>query len=327
MRLALCLLVACTPSPPTTHTTAISPADATLPTPAAPLPASFDAGVDFGASGAIVIKGYPTPFFDDGIMVEHISYGGFTSDGSELGYCDPGGPQYGGTNCTFQGKDGKVADSFAFGSSDPKDVGRKKGIAWLTDHGIPALKQPPPLVGSWAFAGDITLAVKTTGLDLLVGGSLAGEAAVFPIVVRPSHGLIDPATTEADLVALSPNGSELGVIARTMCGEWCNPKGMTRMPVTRFAARIYNDTAFVHHKRGEYAKAAELFAKASVANPDESLFVYNLACAYARLGDPRADAALARAIALGGEAVKKRATGDADFDTVRAMPWFQASVR
>jgi len=274
-----------------------------------------------------VIKGYPQPFYNDGVMVEHISHGGFTSDGSEFGYCDPGGPQYGGTHCTFEGKDGKVADSFAFGSSDPKDIGSKKGIAWLADHGIPALKQPPPLVGSWAFARDITLVVKAAGLELRVGGSLADEGAVFPIVVKPSHSVIDPATTEADLVALSPDGSELGVIARTMCGEWCNPKGMTRMPVTLFAARVYNDTAFVHHKRGDYAKAAELFAKASAANPDESLFPYNLACAYARLGDPRADAALARAIALGGEAIKKRATGDADFDTVRALPWFQASVR
>jgi hypothetical protein len=259
------------------------------------------AAVDFGPPGPIVVKGYPAPLQGVG-MADHITHGGFTKDGTELGYCEPAGGR-GGTVCAFEGKDGKTADTFDFGGPDDTTGKETRRVtAWLHEHGIVAVTKPPPLTGSWAFARDITLQVRSLGGELDVGGSLSGEAPVFPIVVRPPrNGGLEYQFTEADLIALSPDGSELGVIAHSFCMEYCDPKETARLPVTRFAARIYNDTAFVHHKQGDFAKSADLFAKATAANPDDSLFAYNLACAYARLSDPRADAALCKYIALGGD--------------------------
>ena len=54
---------------------------------------------------------------------------------------------------------------------------------------------------------------------------------------------------------------------------------------------------------------------------------YNLACAYARTGDPLAEAALELAITRGGETVRARAAKDKDFDGVRGAPWFAKLTR
>jgi hypothetical protein len=53
---------------------------------------------------------------------------------------------------------------------------------------------------------------------------------------------------------------------------------------------------------------------------------YDLARAYARAGDERAQPALDAALEHGGEAARQRALRDPDFDGVRTGPWFRRMV-
>ena len=71
------------------------------------------------------------------------------------------------------------------------------------------------------------------------------------------------------------------------------------------------------HQNGKFADAAKLFEKAESVNASESLFSYNLACAYARANDARWKDALDRAIKKGGDAIKTRAKSDKDFSGVQ----------
>jgi len=75
-------------------------------------------------------------------------------------------------------------------------------------------------------------------------------------------------------------------------------------------------------EKGKLERAVELFARAAYVDPTRELPAYNLACAYARLKDGRAEAALDLAIGRGGDAVRARAAKDKDFDAVKSAPWF-----
>jgi hypothetical protein len=104
--------------------------------------------------------------------------------------------------------------------------------------------------------------------------------------------------------------------------EYCDDFDIVRMTTSTFAGRVYNDAGFRHHKKGEYARAAELFSLAAFADVSAELYAYNLACALARLGDAKAKDALALAIARGGDKVKVRARADEDFAGVKSQSWF-----
>lgn len=123
------------------------------------------------------------------------------------------------------------------------------------------------------------------------------------------------------------DGSELGVAAIGTGVMWWETGVVMRTKTRAFVAQVYNDTAMRFQQAKDYKKAAELFAKAEAAQPSESLFSYNLACAYARGGDARAKDALARAIKSGGASIKARAKTDADFERVRQETWFIEATR
>jgi hypothetical protein len=135
--------------------------------------------------------------------------------------------------------------------------------------------------------------------------------------------LSEPLLTYANV---TKDGSDVGIVAVATGTLWYETGGVARMGARAFAGRVYNDTAMRLHAAKKYAEAAALFEKAEIASPATSLFSYNLACARARLRDPRAKDALARAIAHGGEPIKTRARADADFAEVSAEPWFQSLV-
>ena len=104
--------------------------------------------------------------------------------------------------------------------------------------------------------------------------------------------------------------------------EWCDDFIVYRNGTAAFASLVYNDTGFRHHKKADYARAADLFLKATWADPKAKLPPYNLACAWARLNDDRAKDALAVAIERDPSA-KARALTDADFASVKDTAWFR----
>jgi len=270
----------------------------------------------------------PVPPLEPGVM-DHAEQFGWSRDGSSLGYCfsNPGGLQ-----CELVTRDGQH-DHFDDGFSAKGRVDPVRRAALKTRLAQAALAVPN--APSWRYADieltwSVTLGAQDAHLPvpgvLHVGGRISGESPVFHIALSDAtaggfHDRIHPET-----ISLSEDGEYLGVIAHAFAGEYSDSFPMTVVPVDELAAHVYNDTGLAHHKRGDFARAAELFKRATFANEGFALGAYNLACADARLASPETEAALALAIARGGEDARTRAGADADFDGVRAAPWFQKLV-
>jgi hypothetical protein len=125
---------------------------------------------------------------------------------------------------------------------------------------------------------------------------------------------------------LSPDGRELGLFVTSKGMVDLVENYVTRIDLDDFAAHVFNATGLAHHEKRAYGRSAELFGSALFLAPRSGLFAYNLACAWARLREPRSKSALLRAIELDGEEVRARAAKDADFDAVREEPWFKETV-
>jgi hypothetical protein len=304
-------------------TSAVTPASVGLP------------AVDFGPPGPLVVHGYPAPL--ELGMADYVTDVGYTANGSEAiacGYLDPSG-----VSCYVNGGEGTRAYSSIWdGGEDPQShqmgaplqaaIGElakgkhstlgKKGEALL----------PPPVVATWPYARDISLNVAAGGI-IRLGGRLGDEAPVFSVTVKVTKkGREDVSYTgSVNAIVTSPKQDELAVIGAFFCGEWCNEIVVARVGYGVIASLVYNDTGFRHHQKKDYAASRDLFLKATWANPRAPLPPYNLACAYALLGDAaNSEKALKLAISVGGEGVKARAKKDADFKAVLAAPWFRALV-
>ncbi len=303
--------------------------------------------------GPIKAIGYPADVRT--CLPDPAEHAGFTADGAELGYC----MQSMGTHCEWLDRNGKTRTVSAGGRrSDQGDLVEEPAksreiAAFLKDSAVPHLGRgdcvlhPPPLAGTWAYP-DIVLNIvlidasfkegptpadrKIASQPLVrVGGTVAGEAApVHPLTYSAPHHVMQPAglgeipfgITELNALVLSPDASELGVITHAYCMEYCDEFQIARTPVSRFASLVYNDTGFRALSKGKLDRAVELFLRAAYVDPSRELPAYNLACAYARKGDPLAETALQLAITRGGDAVRARAVKDKDFESVRAAPWF-----
>ena len=255
-------------------------------------------------------------------MNDPASHVGFTADGNELAFCDgehyPAGPRH---DCELLDRSNKKrrvtgADAIAL----------KKGLI-ATDGA------PPPLAGSWPYT-DIELVVDDaaqgkSGATVRLGATIAGESRpVYSVFVSHASTIPDLVfhTAWVDALVLSPDGSEIGLVAGFECMEWCNELEGRRFGVGELAAIFYSDAGMRHHDKGEWARARELFTKAVHADPRSARATYNLACALARQDDPLAERALDRAVQLGGDAIRAKARTDADFAGVRARPWFETLV-
>jgi hypothetical protein len=315
------------------------PWPAALPTPALPPP------------GPIKVVGYPTAIKT--CLPDPAEHAGFTKDGAELGYCMNGMS----TKCELVDRAGtkRVMSSRKDGDSDPAK--ERVIAAFIEESKLPPLRRrdctllPSPLAGTWPYT-DIVVDVATQGpsfkkgqtpeLDELVsqpqvsiGGSVAGALPVHSFVYSAPHRKLSPPAKgeipfhviELNAFALSPDGTELGIVTHAFCMEWCDDFQVVRIPVARFASTIYNDAGYLAYLKGGLDRAVELFLRAAYVDPTRELPAFNLACAYARKGDHRAEAALELAIARGGQAVRARAAKDKDFDSVRAAPWFVKLTR
>jgi hypothetical protein len=251
---------------------------------------------------------------------------GFSRDGTEFGYCAFGGgidPQV--LTCEFIDAAGHTTRTTDYGShADFQPRKHAEIVQWLSDAGVPELPKGkdglpvgPELKGDWDFAGSIVLALAEnvpapSGALVRLGGSVDGEAPVFTYTISVQRDPMTFHTAWVNGLVLSPDGSEVGIVAGFFCMEWCDDFVVRRIPVRTLASRVFNDTGMRHHTKKDYAASARLFARAVQADPGNALAAYNLACALARLGDPDAERALGVAVRLGGDEVRARAAKDDD---------------
>ena len=305
--------------------------------------------------GPIQATGFPSDIRT--CLPDPAAHAGFTRDGAELGYCMQGMAM----RCELLDRDGntRTMSSQRRGDSPGSDPAKEKPINdFIKDEGLPALTRgdctlrPPPLTGTWSYP-DIVVNVATIAASfkkgpgssdeklvsqpmVRIGGAIGGEPPVHPLSYSAPHHVMKPAslgeipfnTASLNALALSPDGSELGIVIHANCMEWCDEFQVVRMPTSRFASLVYNDVGYRAYKKGALDRAAELFARAAFIDDTRELPAYNLACVYARQGDAvRAEAALNLAITRGdAAAVRARAAKDNDFDAVRTAPWFVRAV-
>lgn len=291
------------------------------------------------APGPIAVKGYPHNIRNG--MNDIAQHAGFSSDSSVYAWCQTGGgrPM---TRCEIIARDGTTKKMEAVeGETDPSgrplasEVAKKKEIdRFLAADKIPEIVSkdamtaiPPAVSGTWSFT-DITIDVARiaasgpSSAHVKVGGAVGGEAPVHPIVLRSTAVPAAPPHFAAlNSLAVAPDGSDIGMLGHFFACEYCDTFVAKRMPVRAFASLVYNETGYRHHQKKDFTRAAEQFLKAVNADPAAKLPPYNLACAWARLGDPRAKDALAYAVQIDPTA-RSRARTDHDFDTVRGEPWF-----
>ena len=285
--------------------------------------------IDFGPPGRVVIAPKVPPF-EIGMM-DHAGVYGWSKDGAFFGYCQTDGG-LGATHCGLWPRAGKP-ELFDDVNAAQNDFDAKKTADIDARLKVLALSSGPV---SWAFARDVELtwividgdagATPPRLGELKVGARVKGEKPSYAVALSenamPYFDRIHP-----EVIALSPDGQMLGVIAHAFAGEFSDRFEVALIPAAKLAAQAYNDAGFAHHQKKEYAVSADYFRKAVAADPTHVLAPYNLACAYARLGDPRVQAALKEAIDRGlGADVKKRARVDEDFASVRSEPWFVALV-
>jgi len=297
--------------------------------------------VDFGPSGAIDIKGYPEPL-ETG-MRDYATSIGWTKDGDDVLACGdmtPLGPAKGAepADTCYSRKRGATSTtrSGVEGGDPPHatpallaDLALLKGAVRSDPRrDDPNMKLlPAPLKGTWAYAKDLVLAVDAKDGGLLrIGGSVRGQDPVFPITMSVKTKTPDVVYAGAwNAIVASPDSKEIAFIGHFYCMEWCNDVVITRLTTGALASHVYNDTAFRLHQKKDFAGSRDLFLKATWADPYAPLPPYNLACAYAQLGDEtNAEKALKLAIAVGGEKVRARAKKDADFAKVHTAKWFVA---
>lgn len=293
--------------------------------------------VDFGAPGPLAITGYPAALGTG--MRDYATYMGYSKDGKSVVACGSMAPlsakgdEKG--NVCFVNEGGVTKQIGLETSGESPFVGPALASALKTlKEGHPhdlvftpaaATLMPPPVAGNWRYARDIVLHVSGSGGVLKFGGQYAKEEVVYPVSLSAKSSSPDmPFSGEWNGILQNPAGDELALLGHFFCMEWCNDVVITRLSHDRIASYVYNDTGFRHHKAKEYTASRDLFLKATWANPKAPLPPYNLACAYALLGDaPNAEKALRLAIAVAGDKVKARAKKDADFKSVLGAKWFK----
>jgi len=314
-----------------------SPATATIPP-----PANLAAPTIVGSVPAPVGSASPKIFDDIEDDTDRFAdrYVGFSKDDAYLGYsistCDPCPLEF-----HFESPTRSPLDLAYYSDPGNWDEAKEKATDAAVDKqlaalGVEKIDAKPRLRGPFpfpdlAFARFVDPAPAIGKSSLLFGARVNGYAPVYPIRItlgphpmfdspvpagedpkewREQWGVSDPTLAYANV---THDGSEIGVVAMSSGTMWWETAGIARMPVASFVGQVYNDTGMRLHEQKKYAEAGALFAKAEGANPKESLFPYNLACALARSGDPaKAKEALARAIDRGGPKIKERAAKDAD---------------
>jgi hypothetical protein len=263
---------------------------------------------------------------------------GWTTDGGAFAYCTIAGGATECRSCLFTRVDGTTE---TMGTGRHCDARRMTKLAKnqleqrLADLGVVVRD------GTWAHGGDLVVTTrKVMGAPdmhgdargiLKVGtarrdGSAEGDAYEEDACRKLPTGVMCFFEAHADLLMPSPDGTLVGIVGHMWAGEWSDEYTAAIVPAGRLAAASYNKQGLDALGRQDHAAAATAFLAATHADPEAWKGPYNLACAYARASDPRAEPAFKLAIARDGPAVRKRAATDRDLDGVRAQAWFTAAI-
>ncbi len=286
----------------------------------------------------MVIRNYPRPMPTG--MRDYSRYMGYSKDGKSVIACGAMVPRTAkgdekGNMCFVN--DGASTKKVTLEGNENPFVGPALAAALhtlrdgftheLVDSATGSSLMPPSLVATWGYARDITLEVQPTdgGGVLRFGGRYAQEGAVYPVSLAAKSSYANMVFSgEWNAILHSSTGNELALIGHFSCMEWCTELVISRLSHDRIASLVYNDTGFRHHQAKAYGASRDLFLKATWANPRAPLPPYNLACAYALLGDaPNAEKALRLALGVAGDSVKARAKKDSDFKDVASTKWFR----
>lgn len=313
---------AASPNPSTAppHTASAAPLVTSPPQPAALDPLTAP---DFGPPGPVIVEP-KVPAFERAMM-DHSNAFGWTADSGQFGYCMTSGGS-GSTRCSYLLANGKVeteTDQAADDQPDPKKTPALK--ARIARH-----SQRDP---QWAYARDLVIAWQAIHLGDMAGTSSARPELHVGARVRDSKSPALPLKVRADAnyytihpesIAVSPNGKRLALLSHAYAGEFSDDFALKSIAIDELASQAYNNAGLELHRLGKFDEAASLFHRAAYADVKSKLPSYNLACALARSNSSNASKALELAIARGGAEVKAKAAKDADFDAVRAEPWFVA---
>ncbi len=327
--LQLALIAACNP-PPVDDPTKASSSDA------APVSVSV---ADSAPVSVSVADSAPAPVADSGAnalvlvpvpinpplpalvagMMDHARFFGFSDDGATLGYCG----EFGGKPSVGCGMKTGTAKS----ASELHDAGDAKSVAMLAkakSQGIGTKRESKWIYDDLEITWSAILGDNVTKPgSLQVGVRKKGEVASV-VITLVGAGHLD--RWHPEFIGLSPDGGTLGAIGHGYGGEYSDTFVIDTISTHVAAARAYNDAGFAHHKKGEYAVGAALFQRAIDVDATHPLARYNLACAFARLHDPKTKDALTAAIAQGGAAVKDRAKKEPDFEGIKSESWFAPLV-
>jgi hypothetical protein len=286
-----------------------------------------DVAPSFGEPGPVSVEPQ-VPGFEHGMM-DHATRFGWTADSKEFGYCMVDGG-LGSTRCAFLNAAGKLEEArdHVRGNETLDPAKTRLLEARIARHDVREAR--------WRFARDLVVTWESTALKLgattakkpvrlRVGARVRGaRKASLPLDLR---GTGHAETIHPEAILVSPDGRRLAALSHDFGGEFSDHFELRAIDTGELAAQAYNMAGLDLHLRGEFAKAAELFHRATYADPKAKLAPYNLACAFARLGHPKTQRAFELAVARGGPEVVGKAALDGDFESVRTTEWFRKLVR
>ena len=253
---------------------------------------------------------------DTGTFMNHVDRFGWSADGKSFAMCMQNESEC--AQCVFVDETGKQDNAEICGPKSKAEARWKAG-KYATG----------PL--TWAAGADVTITWKQyevaddDGPDLVIGVRADGSDAIAEVSrMRMAQGADGVAFPE--LLVLDKSGSRLAAVGHGWMGEGSDEWQVRIFGTGWLAAEAYNAAGLKLLGDKKDADAAEMFAKATVADPGAWKGPYNAACAWARTKDANAEAALAEAVRRGGDAVRKKARKDTDFDGVRSEAWFTKIV-
>lgn len=277
---------------------------------------------------------------EDGPDMQHHSWAfGWTADGSAFAYCEPQAPFC--ESCIFTKPSGEIEKLIvreAECTDEGTDVSAKQLRQRLADRGV-ALRD-----GDWAHGGELIVSIRTFEGAPDSNDTPRATLEVGTVQREPPGGQVADAYREdacfkdseggtacfgeahAEAIVPSPDGTLVAILGHWWFGEWSDTLVLEIVPAGRLAAATYNRRGLDALGRADFEAAATAFLAAMHADPAAWKGPYNLACAYARAADPRAQPALRAAVERGGDAVRKKAAKDGDLDGVRSQEWFTALI-